>query len=67
MSSRVSTDNARCVVVMPAYADIQAVPRFWIPASAGMTFPLSSQAHGIAFNRRHTLYRISKISLAAGR
>ena len=28
------------VMVIPAYAGTQAIPRLWIPAYAGMTFPL---------------------------
>ena len=36
MYARVSTDGARSVVVIPAHAGIQAAPRNWISASAGM-------------------------------
>jgi hypothetical protein len=56
MYSRVPTDGARrVVVVIPAYAGIQAIPRLWIPADAGMTCPRSIPAHGRAFNRHNTL------------
>ena len=51
MDSRVSTYNARSVVVIPAPAGIPAAP--WIvflKGFAGMTFPLYLHAHGIAFN-----------------
>jgi hypothetical protein len=39
MYSGVSTYCAHSVVVIPAHAGIQAAPRIWIPAYAGMTFP----------------------------
>jgi len=51
---------------MPEYAGIQVVSQIWMPASAGMTFPLSSQVHGIAFNRRNTLSGVNN-SLEAER
>ena len=47
------------VKVIPAYAGIQAVPRIWIPAYAGMTFKLCIQAHRKAFNMHNTLERYS--------
>jgi hypothetical protein len=43
------------MVVIPAQAAIQAVPRFWIAASAGMTMHLYRHAPGSAFNRHNTL------------
>jgi hypothetical protein len=43
------------VVVIPAYTGIQAVPRIWIPASAGMTLHLYIHAPGSAFNMHNTL------------
>jgi hypothetical protein len=52
----VSTDNTRRVVVMPAHAVIQTVPRIWILAYAGMTLPLSSHAQGRVFNMHNRLY-----------
>ena len=55
MYSGVSTDHARSVVVIPAHAGIQAVPQIWIPAYAGMTFPLCIHAYGKAFNMHNTL------------
>ena len=55
MYSGVSTDGARRVGVIPAHAGIQAVPRIWIPASAGMTLPLSIHVPGRAFNMHNTL------------
>ena len=55
MYSGVSTDGARSVVVIPAHAGIQAAPRIWIPASAGMTFPLYIHAPDRAFNMHNTL------------
>ncbi len=55
MSSRVSTYGVRSAVVIPAHAGIQAVPRIWIPASAGMTLHLDIHAPGRAFNRHNTL------------
>ena len=55
MHSRESTDGVRSVVVIPAHAGIQAVPRIWIPAAAGMTLPLYRHAHGRAFNMHNTL------------
>ena len=57
MYSRVSTYGARRVVVMPVHAGIQAAPRIWIPAYAGMTFPLYMHVHGIAFNM-HNCYDV---------
>jgi len=51
----VSTDGARGVVVIPAHAGIQAAPRIWIPAYAGMTFHLYIYAPGRAFNMHNTL------------
>ena len=56
MYSGVSLDGARSVVVIPAHAGIQAAPRIWIPAYAGMTFPLDSHAHGTACNMHTMLY-----------
>jgi glutamyl-tRNA synthetase len=41
--------------VMPAAAGIQAVPGLWIPACAGMTFPLSFPVLRAAFNMHNTL------------
>ena len=55
MYSGVSTDGARSVVVIPAYAGIQAAPRIRIPAFAGMTFHLYIHAPGRAFNMQNTL------------
>ena len=55
MYSGVSTDGARRVVVIPAHAGIQAVPRIWIPAYAGMTLYPYSHAPGRAFNMHNTL------------
>jgi len=40
MYSGVSTDGTRGGVVIPAYAGIQAAPRLWIPAYAGMALHL---------------------------
>jgi len=59
MYSRVSTDGARRVVVIPAHAGTQVAPRIWIPAYAGMTFSLSSHTHGSAFNMHNTLVQLS--------
>jgi hypothetical protein len=50
-----STDGARRVVVIPAHAGIQVVPRIWIPAYAGMTCPRDIHAHGLAFNMQTPL------------
>ena len=55
MPGSVLTYDARRVVVMPAYAGIQAVPRLWIPASAGMTLHRYLYVHGSAFNMHNTL------------
>ncbi len=55
MYSGVSTDGTRSVVVIPAHAGIQAAPRIWIPAYAGMTFHLYIHAPGRAFNMHNTL------------
>ena len=54
MYSGVSTYGTRSVVVIPAYAGIQAAPRLWIPAYAGMTLHLSIHAPGRAFNMHNT-------------
>jgi len=43
------------MVVIPAHAGIQAIPRSWIPASAGMTLHLYVHAPGSSFNRHNTL------------
>jgi hypothetical protein len=45
----------RSVVVIPAQAGIQAVPRIWIPAYAGMTLPFYIHAPGRTFNMHNTL------------
>ena len=50
-----STDGARRVVVIPAYAGIQAAPRIRIPAYAGMTFHRYIHAPGRVFNMHNTL------------
>jgi hypothetical protein len=55
MYSRVSTYGVRSVVVIPAHTGIQAIPRSWIPASAGMTFHLYMHAPGRAYNMHNTL------------
>jgi len=55
MHSGASTDGARRVVVIPAHAGIQAAPRLWIPAYAGMTFHRYIHAPGRAFNMHNTL------------
>jgi hypothetical protein len=55
MHSGASTDGARRVVVIPAHAGIQAAPRLWIPAYAGMTFHRYIYALGSAFNMQNTL------------
>ena len=55
MYSGVSTYGARSLVVIPAHAGIQAAPRIWIPAYAGMTFHLYIHAPGRAFNMHNTL------------
>ena len=55
MYSGVSTDGARRVVVIPAYAGIQAAPRIRIPAYAGMTFHRYIHAPGRVFNMHNTL------------
>jgi hypothetical protein len=56
MYSRVSAYGVRRVVVIPAHAGIQAVPRIWIPAYAGMTCPRDIPAYGIAFNMPNTVF-----------
>jgi len=38
-----------------AHAGIQATLRIWLPAYAGMTFPLYIHAPGSAFNMHNTL------------
>jgi len=43
------------MVVMPAHAGIQAVPRIWIPAYAGMTLHRYIHVPGRAFNTHDTL------------
>jgi hypothetical protein len=43
------------LVVIPAHAGIQAAPRIWIPACAGMTFHLYMYTPGRAFNVHNTL------------
>ena len=55
MYSGVSTDGARSVVVIPAYAGIPAALQSWIPASAGMTFHLYIHAPDRACNMPNTL------------
>ena len=55
MYSGVSTDGVCSRVVMPAHAGIQAAPRIWIPAYAGMTFHLYIHVPGSAFNLHNTL------------
>jgi hypothetical protein len=55
MDSRVSAYGVRRVVVIPAYAEIQAVPRIWIPAYSGMTLPWDIPAYGRACNMHNTL------------
>ena len=56
MYSGVSTDGARRVVLIPGHVGIQAAPRIWIPAYAGMTFHRSIHAPGGVFNMYNTLY-----------
>ena len=55
MYFRASTYCVRSVVVIPAYAGIQAVPRIWIPACAVMTFHLYIHTPGRACNMHNTL------------
>jgi hypothetical protein len=55
MYSGVYTYRAHRVVVIPAHAGIQAAPRIWIPAYAGMTLPLRIHAPGRVFNMHNTL------------
>ena len=43
------------LVVIPAHAGIQAAPRIWIPACAGMTSHLYIHTPGRAFNVHNTL------------
>jgi len=55
MYSGVSIDCARSMVVIPAHAGVQAAPRIWIPADAGMTLHLYLHTSGRAFNKHNTL------------
>ena len=55
MYSGVSTYCTHGGVVIPAHAGIQAAPRLWIPAYAGMTFHRYIYALGSAFNMHNTL------------
>ena len=42
-------------MVIPAYAGIQAIPVFWIPACAGMTFHLYFHGRLATFKMHNTL------------
>ena len=55
MYSGVSTYGTRGGVVIPAHAGIQAAPRIWIPAYAGMTLLLYMHADVGACDMRNTL------------
>ena len=55
MHSGVQTSRAGNMIVIPAHAGIQAVPRNWIPAYAGMTFHRCFHGPSAAFNMHNTL------------
>jgi hypothetical protein len=55
MHSGERTEHAWSARVIPAYAGIQAVPGCWIPAGAGMTFPLSRHVPVATFTMHNTL------------
>jgi len=43
------------MLVIPAYAGIQASPGDWIPAGAGMTFHVAIQRHKAKYKMHNTL------------
>ena len=55
MYPSVSTDGARSVVVIPAYAGIQAVPPELDPGVRRDDASSVNHAHGMAFNMHNTL------------
>ena len=55
LPSGVLTYHPLSTMVIPAYAGIQAVPRCWIPACAGMTFHRCIHGRGATFKMYNTL------------